>query len=138
MTMDRYVLEALQKKAITAVGVSVPLKCVGIAFQPPVSGRWWEVLWIPNNPTGETWDSAQTYRGMFRLVLHTPIDGKGAYSILDEVNRIAANFSKGTKLTDSGNNVIVLLVDNPEFIGLFETTPESEAFLSIRYTCFKP
>ncbi len=70
-------------------------------------------------------------------MLHSPIDGKGAYDILTEVDRVAASFAKGNKFSDTLNQVTVLLPENPNFLGLFETTPESEAILSVRYSCFK-
>ena len=137
MSYDKNVLEALQKQVISTVG-TVPLKCVGIAFKPPASGRWWEVLWIPNNLIGETWGKSQTYQGIMRLVLHNPIDGKGAYDILNEISRVELGFMKGTKLTDSTGQITLTLTDNPNFLGIFEMTPESQAILSIRYSCFMP
>ena len=138
MSYDKNILEALQKQVIESVGTSIPVKYVGLAFQRPASGRWWEVLWVPNNLIGETWDKAQTYQGIMRLVLHSPIDGKGAYDILNEVSRVELGFAKGTKLTDSTGLVTLTLTDNPNFLGIFEMTPESEAILSIRYSCFMP
>lgn len=138
--MDRYILEALQKAVTTAVTAtgSPPVKYVNRNFDPPSAGKWWEIRFIPNNLNGETWGSSQTYQGLLRLVLHWPMDDKGAYGPLDEVARVSAGFTKGSKFADPLNNVVVKISDNPVLLGVFEEPPELTAVISIRYSYFKP
>lgn len=138
---ERYILEALQKGVIAAVAASsqpsLPVKYVGRLFQPPADNKWLEVIYIPNNINNEFWGSSRTYQGILRLVLHWGMDDKGAYAPTALVESIGAYFSKGTKLVDTGNNVKVVIQENPTLLNMLEEPPEMLLPLSIRYQFFK-
>jgi len=138
---ERYVLEALQKAVIAAVAAStsptLAIKMVGRTINPPSSGQWLEVIHIPNN-ADRTWGDERLYQGLLTLLLHWPIDDKGAYAPMDLIGSIGSYFTKGRKLSDTGNNVQVVVVNNPDFMGVEEQAPEVWYPLSIRYRCYKP
>lgn len=137
--IERYVLEALQKAALSAVAGtgSPPVKYVNRNFNPPSDGKWWEVVYIPNNIEGEFWNEGKTYRGVMRLILHWPQNDQGAYAMLDEVARVSNKIVKGTIYQDAGNNAYVRIIDHPNVSGVIEQPPENIAPLTIRYSCFK-
>lgn len=139
MNKDRYVLEALQKAVIAAVAAStdttLAVKMVGRTITPPTSGKWLEVIQIPIN-SDPSLGQERLYRGMLRLILHWPVDDKGAYGPMDLLTSITSYFTKGSKHTDSGNNVKVTITHNPAFMGVEEDSPEVRYPASIRYWCY--
>lgn len=139
--MEKYILEALQKAVISAVAASTapstPVKMIGRNFTPPNSGGWLEVIEMPNNVTGEFWNTCKTYRGVLRLLFMFPMNDEGAYPSLVIAESIASYFTKGLKLADPGNNVTVLITDNPDFKGVIEEAPNMMLPVSIRYLFFK-
>lgn len=137
MNVERYILEALQKAVTTAVGSSPAVKYVGRNLTPPSNGKWWEIVYFPNNYEGEGWGEEKTYRGVLRLLLHWPMNNSGAYSAMDEVKRVGDYFNKGLLLKDPSNNVTVKISDNPNISSVIEEPPELLIPLTIRYTCFK-
>ena len=136
--IERYILEALQKAVTTAVTAtgSPPVKYIG-RNTPSNSGKWWEIIYIPNNVENEFWDSGKTYRGIMRLILHWPQDDTGAYGALDEVKRVADAFKKGDISTDAGSHAVVRIMEHPNVLSIIEQPPEMLIPLTIRYTCFK-
>jgi len=135
---ERYVLEALQKAVITATSsLSLDVKYLGRVFKTPDDGKWLEIVYIPNNIENEFWGSVKTYRGFMRLILHWPIDDTGVYEALDMVNNVADGFIKGSKFTDSGENVLVKITDNPNISSVLEEPPEILIPLTIRYSYLK-
>ncbi len=139
--MEKYILEALQKAVILAVAAStsptLPVKMVGRNFTKPDSGGWLEVIEMPNNVTDEFWGSSKTYRGVLRLLFMSPMNDVGAYPSLVIAESVAGYFTKGLKLADPGNNVAVLITDNPDFKGVIEEAPNMMLPISIRYQFFK-
>lgn len=139
--MEKFILEALQKGILAAVAAStaptLPVKMVGRNFTPPASGGWLEVIEMPNNITDEFWASGKTYRGILRLLFMWPMNDEGAYPALVIAESIASYFTKGLKLADPGNNVAVLMTDNPDFKGVIEEAPNMILPFSIRYQYFK-
>ena len=138
--MERYVLEALQKGVITAVAASdlpaANVKYVGRVFNPPDDAEWLELVYIPNNPTGEFWGSQKTYRGVLRLILHSPMKDQGIYGQIDTLQSILDNLNKGTRLADEGQNVIVKVTEVPNILNTIEEPPEILIPASIRYSFF--
>lgn len=136
---ERYVLEALQKAVIAAVAASdddtLVVKMLGRAINPPSSGKWLEVVQIPNN-VDRTWGSEKVYQGAIRLILHWPVDDRGAYDPLDLIESIGAYFTKGSKHSDSGDNVEVTVIRNPDFMGVIEQAPELLYPMTVRYRCY--
>ena len=140
MTQERHVFEALQKAVTAAVAGtnSPPVKYLNRNFNPPSTGMWWEIIMIPNNIANEFWGSEETYRGILRLLLHSPQNDKGVYPLLDEVERVSQGFAKGSKFIDPASEVVVSVTDNPTIMGVYEEPPQIIAALTVRYSCFKP
>lgn len=137
--LNRYILEALQKavtSAVTATGAP-PVKYVN--RNAPSGGKYWEVVYIPNDIDNEFWDAGKTYRGILRLILHWPQDDKGAYAALDEVDRVAKWFTVGKQMQDGGAEpkVTVRVTSEPSIASVIEESPELLIPLTIRYECFK-
>jgi hypothetical protein len=141
MTIEKAILQALQKGVIAAVAASIkddlPVKYMGRTFTKPDDNCWLEVVHIPNNITDEFWATEKTYRGIFRLILHWGIDDKGAYEPMQVIESVGSYFAKGTKLVDPGNTVRVSITDNPNLLSVIEEAPEMLLPLSIRYQFFK-
>lgn len=140
MTIEKAILEALQKGVIAAVAASTlsatAVKYVGRNFTKPSDGKWLEIVHIPNNITGEFWGSEKTHQGLLRLILHWPMIDRGAYDPLTLVETIAGYFTKGLSLTDTGNTVRVRITDVPNLLSVLEEPPEMLFPISIRYQFF--
>lgn len=140
MTTEKAILEALQKGVIAAVAASTlptaAVKYVGRNFTKPSDGKWLEVIYIPNNITGEFWGTEKTHQGLLRLILHWPMVDRGAYDAMTLVETIAGYFTKGLSLTDVGNTVRVRITDKPNLLGMIEEAPEMILPISIRYQFF--
>lgn len=133
---ERYVLEALQKGVIAAVAASddptLPVKMMGRTITPPSSGKWLEVIHLPNN-FDRYWGSEKLYRGALRLVLHYPADDRGVYDPMDLINSIGSYFTKGLKLSDAGNNVSITVTSEPDFMGVMEEASDVLYPVTLRY-----
>lgn len=138
MNEDKLVLQALQegvKFAVTTASFPADkVKFVGRTFKPEADKPWLEVVWIPNNPIGEFWSGGKTYRGLMRLILHWPLDDKGAYEALTKAGEIAESFKLGTAIANSG--IIVRITDSPN-ISPIEQQSENLYVIALRYNCFK-
>jgi hypothetical protein len=135
--IERLVLQALEKGALAAIGTSIPIKFTGRNISPPTNGKWWEVVYIPNNTQGEFWSEGKTYRGVMRLILHWPQDNQGALPYLTEVDRVSEGFRIGTVLRDDSNQVSVKITSEPTVMGVIEEAPQNLIPLTIRYLFFK-
>lgn len=136
---DRHVLEAIQKAVIAAVAActvpSLSVRMTARTLKIPTSGKWLEVIIIPDDED-VTWGSEKLYKGLLRLLLHWPVDDKGAYEAMDLLHSIGSYFSKGSKHSDTGNNVEVMVSNNPRFMGVLEEAPEIIYPLSIQYRSY--
>lgn len=139
--LDLEIIKTLQTQLIKAVAESImpdlPVKYVMTVFDPSVQapeGKWLEVLFVPNNVPNEFWGEEKTYIGLFRLILHWPVDGSGAYESIGVINSISKGFSKGTIL--EGEEIIVRIIENPNLQNVLEQAPDSLLPLSIRYLSF--
>lgn len=133
---ERYVIEALQK-AVLALALTIPVKYLGIPMNPPSDGKWLEVVHIPNNIQGEFWSEGKTYRGIMRLILHWPMNAAGVYPPMDMIRTVAAGFTKGKQITDTGNNVNVSIVEHVNVQDVIEEAPELLIPLTVKYSCLK-
>lgn len=135
---DRLILQALQTAVIEAVAQSslpsLDIKMVGRSHTPVANKPWLEIVFIPNNIENEFWGDSKTYRGMFRLILHSPTNDKGAYAPMDIIESVASYFTKG-KFFQNGS-VGVRVVEKPNLTGVLESPPEMLFPVSIRYNYF--
>lgn len=133
------ILKALQTAALAAAAAStyaaLPVKTVGRSFTPPDDGKWLELVYIPNNISGEFWSSGKTYRGLFRLLLHWPMNEMGVYDGLKVIESVADYFAKGSDFVSNGANVRIY--DHPDLTDTLEQPPEILFPVSVRYQCFK-
>lgn len=134
--LERFVLEALQKKVINVVTGTFPIKYVGRNIETPVDGKWWELVYIPSNVENEVWADGKTYRGILRLILHWPQNNEGVYQALDEVKRVSDGFVKGERMSDPLNTVSVVVTEHPNMTDIIEQSPELLIPLTVRYSCF--
>lgn len=137
--IEKEILQALQTGVIAAVAAStlptLKVKHLGITFTPPDNGKWLEIVQIPNNLNNRSWGGDKTYRGIFRLVLHWPIDGKGVYEPMSLLASISQGFTKGTIFTNG--SVKVRVYENPDLTGVMEEPPQLIFPMSVRYICFQ-
>ena len=133
--IESKIIEALQKQAIKAVNDNKCIKCLNVNYNPPSNKRWWEVLYFPANYENEYWGEGKTYRGMLRLILHWPQKNQGIYVPMEEAERVAEGFKKGTQLIDSTETVNVLITDNPNVTSIIEEESGLLIGLTIKYLC---
>lgn len=139
--LDEIILEALQTQVAVAVAGSImptlPVKYMMTVFDPStqsIDGKWLEVIFIPNNITDEFWGEEKTYRGIFKLLLHWPMNGGGAKAPLQVINSVSKGFKKGTQIENQG--LRVRLTDHPNLTNALEQPPESLFPVSIKYLLF--
>lgn len=132
---DGAILSALQKGVTAAVAAStmpaLPVSYIGLTFNTPANQKWLEIVWIPNNRLGDFWGDQKNYQGIFRLVLHWPKDGGGAYAPIAVLASIAGYFTKGKLLSG------VQITEPPDLTGALA---EDEEFLypaSLRYVSYR-
>lgn len=132
---DSAILRTLQTATIHAVAASqiptLPIAFVDVSFVPPVDQKYLEIVFIPNNPGNEFWGNERNYMGLYRLILHWPKNGAGAYKPMDVLHSIGAYFSKD-RLLDGGLKV----ADNPSFTGSLVMPGEILYPLGFRYQRF--
>lgn len=133
--IESKIIEALQKRAIEVVNDKKYIKCLNVNYNPPSDKRWWEVLYFPANYENEYWGEGKSYRGIFRLILHWPQKNQGIYKPMEEVERVAEGFAKGTQLTDSTETAKVLITDNPNVTSIIEEESGLLIGLTIKYLC---
>ena len=138
-SIEKNVLEALQKAvaAATSAPGSLPVKYVNRNFNPPDNGRWWEVVYIPNNIENEFWAEGETYRGIMRLILHWGQDDGGAYDAVSAIDAMKDALPKGSVFQDPAKKAAVRIIDNGKMTGTIEQAPEMLLPLTIKYSCFK-
>ena len=136
------IIRALQQGVTAAVAASttptLPVKylevnqdAAGNPWQEPNDAKWLELVWIPNNRTGDFWGSEKNYRGLFRLVLHWPNEGGGVYAPLGVIGSIADYFHKGRMLSG------VQIYEAPDFQGTIAQGSETLYPVSLRYSSYR-
>lgn len=138
MMVDRQILEALQKGTTQAVLESstpgLPVKYLGITFDPPNDQRYLECVFVPNNIPNQFWGRERTYQGVFRLLMHWDIDGMGYYPPMNALASIANYFNKERVLVRDG--VRVGFTNEPDFGSVIEHGHELIFPASIAYRSF--
>lgn len=132
--IEREILQTLQQATITAVAMSImpalPIMYTDITFEIPNDQKYLEIVHIPNNGDDAFWGDEQNYQGIYRLLLHWPIDGAGAYPPLDVAASIAGYFTKTLWLGK------VKISGVPKLTGLIASPPENLYPISVRYSAF--
>lgn len=133
---DPEIIRAVQQGVTAAVLASttpeLPVKYLGLSFDPPDDQKYLEVVHIPNNANGDFWGDEKNYMGMFRLILHWPVDGLGVYIPVGVLASIASYFRKDVPLGQ------VQISANPDFMGTLEQGAKNLYPVSVRYQCFRP
>lgn len=135
MTIEKSILQALQQKVIAAVAAStfptLPIKFVDVAFTIPNSQKWLELVFIPNNPSDITWGDEEMNRGIFRMILHWPNNGAGAYAPLELMASIASSFSKYEKIGG-----LLQLLKKPKSLSTIQQGSENLYPVTMEYSVF--
>lgn len=132
---EAYIIKLLQ--AAIKSFTQLPVKYLNTNFQIPSDGKWWEIIYLPNNYEDEFWGGGKTYRGIFRPILHWPQDNGGVYKPLAEVKRVADGYPKSLKLIDAEHDVTVSITDVPDVNNIIEEPPGLLIPLTIKYLCYK-
>jgi hypothetical protein len=129
------IISALQQGVTAAVAAStspaLPVKYLEVGFTEPDDGKWLEIVWIPNNRTGDFWGEEKNYQGLLRLVLHWPNNGAGVYTPLGIIGSIADYFHKGRLLSG------VQIYETADFTGTVANGDETLYPVSIRYQSYR-
>ncbi len=136
---EKLVTEAFQKSVTTLVATfatSIPVKMLGRTFKPPNDQKYLEVVIIPNNNIGRFWGDEKLYQGIFRLILHWPIDDEGVYNPLEIVALIESYYKKSNTLRI--DDLTLKIYKNANFTGMIETSKEVLFPVSIEYRSFQP
>lgn len=132
---EREILEALQKSVTAAVAASIspslPVSYLEANFVVPADRKYLEIIYIPNNATGDFLGNGRNYQGIMRIVLHWPKSGGGAYRALDLLASISAYWTKGLLLQG------VQIVDTPNLTGIVSQDDEVLYPASIRYQSYR-
>lgn len=137
MMTESKIIKTLQARALEVID-DKNVKCININFNPPVDKKWWEIIYIPNNPENEFWSGQdKTYRGLFRLLLHWPQKSQGIYKPMEEVERVANGFPKDLELFSDDDSVKIIVTDTPNVSNIVEDRPQLLIGLTIKYSCFK-
>ena len=137
---DQLVIRTFQDAVKAAVAASntpaLPIKFKGRTFKPPKDQEYLETIFIPNNPDGLFWGSEKTYQGIFRLILHWPVDDKGIYEPLDVIESISSYFTKERKLFTG--TFALNIYEEPKLLGDIEAGNETLYPVSMSYRSFRP
>ena len=133
--IEREILQTLQKATTAAVAqssmVGLPIKFTGITFVVPNDQKYLEVVHIPNNADRQYYGDEKQYQGLFRIILHWPIDAQGVYPAMNLIASIAGYFSKNRWFDK------VKISEVPNLTGVLEKPPEVLLPVSIRYVAFE-
>jgi hypothetical protein len=124
------------KRATTAAVLAstvpaLPVAYLDLPFNKPNDGKWLEIVWIPNNRTGDFWGDEKNYQGIYRLILHWPKKGDGVYVPLAALGSIADYFSKERVLSG------VQIYETPDFTGSVPADGELLYPVSMRYQSYR-
>jgi hypothetical protein len=136
--IEQPILQALQQAIVAAVAASsIPtmiVKPLGITG-PGTGTAFIEIFNIPNNRQGDYWDDSRVYQGTFRILLHWPNDGKGAYPPSRYRDELAGYFPKGRTITVSSS--LLKIYGYPDASSVLEAGQELVYPLSLLYRCFR-
>lgn len=136
---DEPILKALQTATTQAVAASIipglPIKFLGRVFVIPDDQKWLECIFISNNPQDYAIDNLQHYRGIYRLILHWPVNDAGFYEPMRVIASIGGYFNKGRLLWNGSQ--AVRIVQNPKPLSPIENGAEMLFPLSVEYSSSK-
>lgn len=135
------ILKALQAAGIAAVAATgaLPIMAIDRTFTPTTDapdGKYIEFVNIVNNRSGDYIDDSRIYQGIFRIILHWPIDDTGPYPAMTYLDQLASFFPKG-KLLASGQ-AKVQIYEVPLASGSIVNGSELLFPLGLMYRCFSP
>lgn len=123
---------AVRDGAIPAsISPTLPVKYVGTILKVPDDQKYLELVWIPSNNTGDFWGNEKNYRGIFRMVLHWPNDGTGAYAPMQVIESIGSYFTKDLRLSN------VQIYETPDFRGPLDLGHETLYPVNLRYQSYR-
>ncbi len=129
------ILQTLHQYTIAAVAQSnvptLPIKFVSVAFDPPDDGKYLELIHLPNNPSDQFWNDEEIYRGIWRMILHWPNNGSGAYTALELIGSIGDYFEKNGIIED-----LIQITNKPKLLGILEEGKEILYPVSVQYQSF--
>lgn len=135
MENESAILSALQKGVTAAVAQSdnpaLPVKYLLKGFTVPQDQKWLEIIWIPNNRSGDFLGAEKNHRGILRLVLHWPNTSGAVYEPIALFASITRYFSKGKLLS----GVQIYATADPA--GLIEEGDETLFPVAIYYQSFR-
>lgn len=111
MATEAQILEAMFEAASL---LGYPVSYPGVAFDPPASGEWLEILFLPNQDIGDpvNANSNNVAQGMFRLVC-CDRQNTGALPLYELAETVRQAFAKDTEV---GGVFTVRRADKPEVI----------------------
>lgn len=114
-------IESALMKAVSEVGLTIPIQYPNQRFQVPDTGAWGQVFLIPNRPEIRTLGEGgyNIVTGLLQFTLRYPL-GVGTAPYRSDFSLIAAKFKTGY-LTHDGQAVLVL------------TTGQEPIFFSDKY-----
>ena len=118
--------------ATAAITAPLPVQYPGVAFSPPDDNKFIEVVDLPNDTSIETWSNGSSYSGTMRILLHWPIDGKGALPGLTKLLEYKPYFAKGTVIWENGNKIIITA--EPTLSSLIATDRDLLQPMNIKYS----
>jgi len=129
-------LSVLQKATTAAVAAStlatLPVKYVDQrTFKVPDDQKYLECVFIPNNSDTQYYGDEKQYQGLYRLLLHWPIDNGSAYRPMQLLESICGYFSKGRFLGP------VKIAAVPNMTGIVVNGADTIYAASIRYARFE-
>ncbi len=128
-------LSILQQATTVAVAASMlpalPIKYINITFEVPNDQKYLETVFIPNNGSDSCWGDENQYAGLYRLLLHWPIDRKGPYAPMKTLESICSYFDKTRFLGP------VKISQSPNMTSAIANPPETIYAASIRYARFE-
>ncbi len=133
--IDKEILEALNNALKLAVAASntptLPIAFEDVNFIIPNDQKYIEAVFVPNNPDGGYWGDERDYMGMFRIILHWPKSGGGAYTPMAVLASVVAYFTKSAPLAP------LRVTSTPNFMGKVATLTDILYPASLRYQRFQ-
>jgi hypothetical protein len=128
--IEREYFEILQQAVLAAVSEcdqpNLPIAFIDVPFIVPDDQKYLEVVIIPNESI-ETWGEEKICQGLFRLILHWPKNGSGAYPPLDVLGSITRFFTKDRPLQN------VRIYETATFAGVLDGGADALYPANMRY-----
>ena len=117
---------------------ALPIAWPGRSFNPPTSGAWLRVSFLPGQTTAFAvgHEDSEDHRGLLQVSVFAPADA-GQFVALGLADRIRAHFRRGTRLdTEDG---IAVRVSSPPYLSPPIDEPNwVQVAVSVPYLAFAP